>query len=693
MLYYTFKHLKGIGEKKERELWNLGILDWHDFEKITGRQLLIFNSSEENYSNILADSYRAIKEENADFFAQKLSSQDYYRIALTFPQKTLFLDIETTGLSRYYDTITLVGWSMNNHYEIYIKGADSANLIRALAEAKVIVTFNGKLFDLPFLKQEFTNLKFPLTHIDLRFLTKQFGLTGGQKKIEQILDIKRSVPLQNITGETAPLLWHEYCQGNWKALELLINYNYADIEGMKNIFYRMLNNLIEKNKIPNNIHQKYDFSYQSQELNISISESFQMSTEHLEVKLNNQKISLPKVKDYFLPTLNDLISSEELKNLKIVGIDLSGSEQKSSGWCLLEGNTAKTQSLKTDAEIIQMTVDNQPHLIAIDSPLSLPRGRKSVDDSDPARETYGIMREAERILKKRGINVYPCLIKSMQKLTSRGIALAQHFRSLGIPVIESYPGSAQDILRIPRKQVGLEHLRKGLKDFGIQGDFEQESVTHDELDAITSAIVGLSFWSGKFEGLGNEEEDYLIIPNPYLNTRLWDNKIVIGFSGGIAAGKTTASEFLASQGFGYGRFSRVLSQLLQERQIDVNRETLQEIGIEINQTQGQRWLCQQILTQLLNLDRIVIDGLRFPEDHAFFKERFGRAFWHIHLDISPQIRRERYIQRGGSHQEFNEAESKLTERYLVNLKSLADQVVSKPDELNSVLSGIIKMVN
>ena len=53
------------------------------------------------------------------------------------------------------------------------------------------------------------------------------------------------------------------------------------------------------------------------------------------------------------------------------------------------------------------------------------------------------MRESERELKRRGVNVYPCLIRSMQRLTARGIRLAGTLRERGLPVIESYPGAAQ----------------------------------------------------------------------------------------------------------------------------------------------------------------------------------------------------------------------------------------------------------
>ena len=216
-------------------------------------------------------------------------------------------------------------------------------------------------------------------------------------------------------------------------------------------------------------------------------------------------------------------------------------------------------------------------MISIDSPLSLPKGRLTVDDEDPGRKIYGITRACERMLKKRGVNVYPSLIRSMQGLTARGRTLAKYFRGYGIPVIESYPGAAQDIMRIPRKQAGLAFLRDGLAEFGIEGEFCDKTVSHDELDAITSAVVGLFFWSGKFEGLGNNEEEYLIIPNIDIDQNTKKKQKVIGFSGSIASGKTTAAMSLELSGFHYARFSLVLEDILKERGVEPSREALQQI--------------------------------------------------------------------------------------------------------------------
>jgi predicted nuclease with RNAse H fold len=198
---------------------------------------------------------------------------------------------------------------------------------------------------------------------------------------------------------------------------------------------------------------------------------------------------------------------------KIIGLDLTGSEKRASGWAFLENGHVITKRIKTDAEIIAEITHLNPSLVSIDCPLSLPKGRISVGDDDPGRYQFGITRECERLLLKRGIRSYPPLIRSMQQLTQRGITLAQRIRNLGFTVIESYPGGAQDILGLPRKQKDLKVLIAGLKAFGIQGFYDGPGIVHDEIDAITCSLVGLCYLSGHFEALGNDDEGYLIVPD------------------------------------------------------------------------------------------------------------------------------------------------------------------------------------
>ena len=181
-----------------------------------------------------------------------------------------------------------------------------------------------------------------------------------------------------------------------------------------------------------------------------------------------------------------------------VGIDLTGSQIKPSGWALLDGSRATTALLRTDAELLAATLAANPAIVSLDSPLGLPRKPGS------------ILRDAERELMALRIGVYPCLLPSMVRLTHRGIALKKIIESQGIPVIEGFPGSAQDSLGIPRKKTDLAGLHQGLVDYGLE--LPSRTLKHDELDAITAALVGQFWLSGEFHAFGNDEEGPIITP-------------------------------------------------------------------------------------------------------------------------------------------------------------------------------------
>ncbi len=213
-----------------------------------------------------------------------------------------------------------------------------------------------------------------------------------------------------------------------------------------------------------------------------------------------------------LPFILTRISAAGKKPVS-VGIDLSGSENHGSGICVLQGKDAFMSILKTDEEIIRVAMLAGPEVIAIDSSLGLPKGRCCTEDSCPCR-CFGITRECERELRRRGIHVYPCLIPSMQNLTQRGIKIAKIFRNSGFTVIESYPGATQDILGFPRKRVHLGELSTDLMSLGIIPHSDNETVNHDQIDALTNAVNGYFYLAGMYEAIGNEEEGFLILPKP-----------------------------------------------------------------------------------------------------------------------------------------------------------------------------------
>jgi len=182
----------------------------------------------------------------------------------------------------------------------------------------------------------------------------------------------------------------------------------------------------------------------------------------------------------------------------VIGLDLAGSEKRPTGFCILEKMNVETNLVYSNEEIIQKIEKLKPSVIAIDAPLSLPKGRKSIEE-----KTNVHLRECDEELLRRKIKFFPITLGPMRKLTERGIRLKNIFEEKGFKVIEVYPGGAQDVLKIPRKQNGLDKLLKGLKRLGIKG--LNEKMSDHELDAVTCAYVGKLFLEGKSENLGKEK--------------------------------------------------------------------------------------------------------------------------------------------------------------------------------------------
>jgi predicted nuclease with RNAse H fold len=175
--------------------------------------------------------------------------------------------------------------------------------------------------------------------------------------------------------------------------------------------------------------------------------------------------------------------------MSIVGLDLAGVETRPTGFCSLSDMSVETSLIYTDKEIIDKIIGIHPKIIAVDAPLCLPPGRKTIEE-----RTNIHLRESDRELLKKGIRLFPITLGPMRKLTIRGIFLKSVLEAREFIVIEAYPGGAQDVLGIPRKQHGIEKLKSGLEKLGFKG--LKSEISHHELDAITCALVGKLFLEG-----------------------------------------------------------------------------------------------------------------------------------------------------------------------------------------------------
>ena len=189
----------------------------------------------------------------------------------------------------------------------------------------------------------------------------------------------------------------------------------------------------------------------------------------------------------------------------MIGLDLSGVETRPSGLCFLKGMMAETSLVYKNEELLRRIEKSRHGVVAIDAPLSLPEGRESIE-----QRTKVHLRECDKELLRRGIKFFPVTLGPMRKLTERGINLRRTLENGGFRVIEVYPGGAQDILGIPRKQQGLQRLRAGLEKLGVKG--LNDRMSDHELDAATCALVGKLFLEGKSIMYGTPEQA-IIMPS------------------------------------------------------------------------------------------------------------------------------------------------------------------------------------
>jgi uncharacterized protein len=200
----------------------------------------------------------------------------------------------------------------------------------------------------------------------------------------------------------------------------------------------------------------------------------------------------------------------------VVGLDLAGSPGRDTGYCVYRRPQKLTASILGDDRSIEAAVNEVgPELVVIDAPLSLPRGRATIEDRSGPH-----FRECDRELRRLGIRFFPLTLGPMRMLTVRGMRLRSRFESQGLRVLEGYPGGAQDLLGIARKQAGAPALQAQLHRLGLGGDLIERSLTHDELDAVTLAWVGSEYLNGRGMLIGDPEEGQMLLPRPRRDVRL-----------------------------------------------------------------------------------------------------------------------------------------------------------------------------
>lgn len=251
MISNTFLLLDGIGRKLEKRLWHEGILTWTDF--LENDEVSFISHGRKRLMD--ASLYFAKCEldgGNSSYFCDALEKAEHWRLFERFKDEALCLDIETNGLTPAQGGyVTMVGLYDGKNYRCLVRGEDlnAQALSEAISGYKLLITFFGSAFDLPFLKESFSGIDFRIPHFDLCFGARKLGFGGGLKKLEPLFGIERCPETQGMDGYDAVLLWRHFRQGSREALELLKLYNREDTVNLMKIAEAIYLKLKEKTGI------------------------------------------------------------------------------------------------------------------------------------------------------------------------------------------------------------------------------------------------------------------------------------------------------------------------------------------------------------------------------------------------------------------------------------------------------------
>jgi uncharacterized protein len=234
MLTSTFCHIPGIGLRTEQQLWDLGIRSWEDFGAFENARLPVGRNRIRILSHYLDQSAVRLKSNDPGFFADLLPTDQLWRLFPDFRDGIAYLDIETTGMGTPEDYITTIALYDGKNIFWYVDGHNLEQFEDDIRNYRVIVTYNGKCFDLPFIRNTL-RVRMDHVHIDLRYILASLGYRGGLKGCERSLGIDRE-DLDGVDGFFAVLLWDEYRRNrSSKALETLLAYNILDVVNLETL--------------------------------------------------------------------------------------------------------------------------------------------------------------------------------------------------------------------------------------------------------------------------------------------------------------------------------------------------------------------------------------------------------------------------------------------------------------------------
>jgi hypothetical protein len=169
--------------------------------------------------------------------------------------------------------------------------------------------------------------------------------------------------------------------------------------------------------------------------------------------------------------------------MRLLGIELSATEDHVSGIAQLEEDKIRTFSVYKDPDILEIVERFKPDCISINAPLHL---------------TNKPYRNAEKEMVAMGFSPDPQNMGDMNAKTKRAINLKSQIDK--IEIIECHTPSAKQILKVnDPKQLNQVRIMNILKN-------------QQEKDAVFAALTALFYKEGNYSQFGDLEEGLIILP-------------------------------------------------------------------------------------------------------------------------------------------------------------------------------------
>lgn len=238
MITASFRHIRGLGPLRERQLWARGVDRW---EAVPPEGEVLSPRLDARLRAGVAESSARFAAGDLDHFARLLPPREHWRLLPHLIDSAAFVDVEVGSDP---DRPTVVGVLDARGIHAFVRGRDLEAFPRRAAAWRCLVTFNGAAFDVPILRRAFPGWEPPAAHVDLRHVYARLREPGSLKALEARLGFFRPPHLSRLTGADAVRMWRE------RDLRRLVEYNLYDCFHLRPLAELGYNRLLRRTGMP-----------------------------------------------------------------------------------------------------------------------------------------------------------------------------------------------------------------------------------------------------------------------------------------------------------------------------------------------------------------------------------------------------------------------------------------------------------